>query len=229
MKYITSGSFKNCLADFFGRFGRVDALWKFAKVDPQTEARWRLHGTIPVGEAYLRVLYFLEFIGYELEELKRVPEVVASIGRCVAFDTITEESVAKRLAYQEKDLFRYTRGGVKPHQDRATTMASIVSENTSALLMVMEKKKREFTSLDIRREARSTATDISGNGSDTERIKRFASACAIIRDDGKELLKGPVEVRRALRREMNNQSPELHRTFDVLHQLLKERKGDQQL
>lgn len=58
-------------------------------------------------------------------------------------------------------------------------------------------------------------------------IGKFVAAAKIIREIGMSLLSGPIDRRKELRHIMNtHQNPELHETFDVLHRLLKEKRGE---
>jgi hypothetical protein len=228
MKNIQSGTFQQCLADFFQRFGKTEALWKFAGVSSDTETQWRLHGIIPTGRIYIRVLFFLELIGYDLLELKKIPECVVNVSRCVAFNVTSLEEIDKKLLCGEKGLFRYLYGERKPLYGRAEILSVLASEHQTNLLKVIGEKKLEFKSLMIKSDRISPDENNSTlDQTVTQLIEAFAASCDNIRNIGAKLLDGNPEWRKALRRHMNKpESPELHLTWDVIHKLMKERQGN---
>ena len=74
--------------------------------------------------------------------------------------------------------------------------------------------------------SRSLALESEDVPDDDTAISRFVAAAKTIREIGGQLLAGPVELRKQLRRLMNSQNPELHETYDVIHQLLKEKREE---
>jgi hypothetical protein len=225
MKQITRGKTSDCLLDFFSRFGRVEALWKFTKVDSQTETRWRKNRTVPYGENLMRVMYFLDLVGYQVEELEKVSAELLELGRCISYDVITTDSVCKELNMDVQALYRYFRRGMAPSDERISAFAAIVSRNKAALDQVVSKRKKELQPFNISNAGLPAASKESPASNDLSEavIAKFETHCAGIREFGGQLLNGPKEARVAMRRKMcEGLKPELQAAWQVLNNLLRE-------
>src|SRR3989344_8991500 len=134
-----TGNTRDCLVDFFRRHGRSTELAKFAKVDRGAERCWRLRGRLPFGETLLRVRYFLDLVGYDVEELKNIHPALLIVGQCIALDLISLRDVTAEIALKKyHNLFEYFRGDSTPSSERLARLKTIAArlevERKSALI-----------------------------------------------------------------------------------------------
>ena len=97
---IFTGTLAQCLAHFAKTEFQGDKraeLAKFAKViGESTIRRWFNQSQLPAGEAYIRTMYYLEHLGYELKEGKKpLPAEIQDAGRLLAFDIVTADDLLK--------------------------------------------------------------------------------------------------------------------------------------
>lgn len=102
-KIIFRGTLDECLRHMastpFDTDAR-DSLAKFAGVTVHPSAyRWLARRSDPVGEQLLRVRYYLEHIGYDVEELRGIDSAVADIGRMIAFRVLEVDDLVTELGY----------------------------------------------------------------------------------------------------------------------------------
>lgn len=223
MKLIISGKARDCLADFFKRFGRQEALWKFTKVVPQTEGTWRLGKAIPTGDTYLRVLYFLDLIGYKVGEIEEnISSELRILGQCIAMDLLSVEWVAHQCGLHTRHLYRYFRGENKSSPLRNSQFTAIVEPHTEALEKALVNAKSELKGLGLFVTKTTSESVVMSN----EDMINFSNACMKVREFGQKLLDGDVQNRIEMRRRMcEGRDPELQLTWQVLNSLLNERKN----
>ena len=213
---------KDCLTDFFRRFSKSKALIEFAVVRSDTERMWRMHGIMPTGETLLRVRYFLELVGYNVEELLYPPtaEIVA-VGRCVALNIVTTKDVLTVLGTrQPKAFYRYFYSGGNGITDqRLAGFKAIATAHQAELAQKIKQNRRDLQHL-------LGISPSDHNESDDLLVTDFATACSCVRTLGGKLLEGPVENRILMRQKMaGGPEPALHLTWETLNNLLSEKKG----
>jgi len=222
----TSGSFSECLGHFLSRHEKTHVLHEFAKVKQPAQRRWSL-GTLPDGKVYLRVLIFLDFIGYEIDEIKSIPSEILEVSRCIAFGVVDSAFIENQLSIEKCRFVRYVTEFKKVPEEKMLILRRIIKDSNIALLEAIQKKRDELDPtffVDKVVEEVGTSVCVSTRVDD---IEKFASACEVIRDIGKRLLDGPEEIRKNLRRSMNDgQDSKLHLTWEVLHRILKEKRGN---
>jgi hypothetical protein len=227
MKHITAGTIRQCLDDYFKRFGRTPEIKEFTRASNNTETRWRCRGGNPEGDTALRLIIFLELCGYRLKELESVPIEVLSVARCVALGIISIESVCTKLENRPSDFLYYLRGKIGVSRKRWLILRDIAKENEAKLAAVIPPHQKKYSRLLIAEQTPPSTSPEKEKVLDAdvpEDINRFSAACACIREIGTSFLAGPDGPRRELRSHMNKSEPELHLTWDVLHKLMKERK-----
>lgn len=225
MKQITSGSTRECLEDFFRRFGRTELIWKFTRVSKATEQRWRRRGGMPDGDSLLRLRHLLHLLGYKLNEFKRLSPEMFSLGQCVVLDVLTLESLAKTIGTETRRFYSYLDGGIRMSEERLAIANKILSGNLEQLKVAVERKVKELDQYVITPKWREVTPDSSRANQVGNIIDRFERACTLVRECGQELLDGPVEQRHAMRRKMcEGRDPALQATWVTLNNLLNERK-----
>lgn len=220
MNEYISGNTKVCLADFFRRFGKSEALSKFVEISRGTETSWRLHGTMPNGETLLRLQHFLNLVGYQVEELLELNKEIFIVGQAIALNVVNIEKLARDLKMEAKHLHGYFHGGILPSPERLAVISAINSRNEAILEIASREKKELLSTL----QAKSILPTEVPNGK-SPLIDDFAVACDTINRLGKKLLDGPAETRFAMRRQLGQgNNPVLHCTWETLNLLLNERK-----
>jgi hypothetical protein len=130
---ITSGTAKECLNDFFQRFGKTKELWKFAQVGSRAEGRWRINGLIPRGETMLRVYYFLELVGYKVKELEEMSPELYNVGKCICFGVLSLKSVNDELGLCDRFLTNCFMSGHKVSEGNAVVLNTISGRHLTAV------------------------------------------------------------------------------------------------
>ena len=224
MNNITSGKAADCLADFFKRFGRTEALWRFAKVNSDAETRWRLHGTLPCGETLMRVMYFLNLVGYQVEELDSVPHELFRLAQCIACDIISPQTVSKELGMDIQSLYRYFRSNIIPTAERVAAFANIVLRNKVILDEAVSKHRKKLQQYSISHAGSPAVTETPAeNGSNAAVIAGLEMNLDGVLEYGGQLLNGPKEARFAMRRKLcEGLKPKLQAAWQVLNNLLRE-------
>jgi hypothetical protein len=118
------------LNGFRGR-ASIDDLVKmasFIKVVPTTALGWLSGDAEPKGETLVRLQHFLHLSGWELDELKALPEPAYKLGQLIALDFIGVEWAVMHLQYANPTaLYRVLQGGGLLN-DRIEKIEKIVSE-----------------------------------------------------------------------------------------------------
>jgi hypothetical protein len=224
---LMSGTTKECLADFFKRFGKNEVFEEFVGAAYKAEARWRLQGLLPVGMYLIRVQHFLGLIGYQVKELQ-VPRPFFLLGQCFACKIVDVEALGKELNIKVTRLYEYIWGGVTPTEGRMNQISQVVAKNGLALMTYLSEHsavhKSFFESDSVVIELEEIKNDSVNNATDSILIADFGAVCELVREIGQKLLDGPVGLRDAMRLQMGQGSnPPLHLTWEVLNKLLYER------
>lgn len=224
---MKNGTTKECLNDFFRRFPHSRALTAFARISPNTEGRWRNHGTMPKGEILLRVRCFLSLCGYEVSELTALSPLLFETGQCIAVGSLNCGEVSKELRMPNNDqLLEYLlRGGVHPSSERIQILERMTAEKRDALKDGLTKAKERLTQEGI-------AGGIPAKNGEVRSEKLIAEFEAICEDALRlaiDFRNGSLELRAAMRRRMASGSePLLHRTWEALNRLIQEQTAKPQ-
>lgn len=108
----------------------------FAGVGDDSVRRWFVDGSMPVGEALVRLRFYLEFLGYQVEEVQKLSQVIRDAARIYAFGVVSLSEVASACGFTEgrngPDLvLRVFRGGCgisKHKQEQFTALAELYSD-----------------------------------------------------------------------------------------------------
>jgi len=73
----------------------------FIGVGDETVNRWFKEGTLPGGAALVRLRYYLEFLGYGVEELRVMPPALRDAGRLFAFRVADLPEIVQLVGYTE--------------------------------------------------------------------------------------------------------------------------------
>lgn len=206
----------HCLSDFFKKTDSTKEIMDFVQASPYSINGWK-KGILPVGERYIRLLYFLQSIGYEVAEIKSLPAVVQEAGAYIAFGAVSVANMAAGMGQiKEKRIFEYIHGSNGISEERATKLRAVLTENSS----LFEQKRREFA---LRMDP--LIHRISAEKLTPEKlIQQFATACKQVRTLGNALLDGPRDIRFLMREEIGKgKEPLLHTTWETLNRLLVER------
>jgi hypothetical protein len=96
---ILKASTRKCLTHFGqSRFSgdHKQGLIKFTGASPSTVRKWFYYnksGISPRGEYEIRARYYLEHLGYEIAELKKLPQPVRDVGGMCAFKVLSLDDV----------------------------------------------------------------------------------------------------------------------------------------
>ncbi len=84
--------------DFYDKRKRIA---EFVAVGEQAVTSWFTGKHPPVGSALLRARYYLEFLGYQVDELQNLNQAVNATGRLFTFKVLTLEEIAGMVGYAE--------------------------------------------------------------------------------------------------------------------------------
>lgn len=130
-----SNNMAGAFVRFFDRATLRDLrdLAAFVKVTPGTALVWAEKNEIPKGESFYRLQYYLEGLGYEIEELQGLPKPAYKLGQLIAFDIIEMEYARDVLGYASlKDLYRLLQGA-SLFAKRGETLERLIKSNEGAL------------------------------------------------------------------------------------------------
>lgn len=191
----------------------------FVHASPYSVNSWK-KGVLPVGERYIRLLYFLQFIGYNVAEIKDLPAIVQEAGAYIAVGAVSIADMAKDMGQiKEKRIFEYIHGSNGISEERAAKLRDFLTKNAS----LFEQKKQEFFLKIDPLTHRISAEKLTPE----KLIEQFAAACTQVRTLGNMLLDGSRDTRFLMRAQIGKgKEPLLHTTWEtlnMLHKLLAER------
>jgi hypothetical protein len=234
---MIKGTFKECLQHYLKKYAKDSTvICGFTTITTSSERRWRTKGILPVGVNLIRVIYFLDLLGYQIEEIVQLDKVTYIVGKAVAFDLITADAVAIEIGVLSNSFYRYFYGA-KASPDTLVKIEALASqfgaqvearstEETAKLfaaLNISPSELRKRSVLAASATAGAHQSESFGKNTD-DLIAMFESACLITRTTGEQLLASSVEVRKALRKRMSQgEDAAIHKTYEVLHKLMKER------
>lgn len=105
MKYIYSGSTKDCLMHLKHSIEndrkKLKVIASFTKVtEGRAVSRW-LKGTQAGGMSLVRLRYYLEFLGYNVEELQHMHPTLRDAGRLFAFGVADLNEIVRFVGYSD--------------------------------------------------------------------------------------------------------------------------------
>lgn len=101
------GTTLECFEDLVERVALSDSLEKrkllahVLGVEDITVKRWITGPSVPVGLSMISLRYYLDFMGYQLDELIAIPPTIQDAGRLLAFRVLTTEELAKLTGFEE--------------------------------------------------------------------------------------------------------------------------------
>lgn len=117
-------------------------------------------GFLPNGQALIRLMFYLDMIGYKIIELERMPKVCRNFSELVGFSLLDSEEAAKLLDYPKAgkfyDIF-FNRQGTGT--DRDQKMWDGWKEKKEALLLQKEKAN-ELYYIDVRPRPQSSSSKL---------------------------------------------------------------------
>lgn len=70
---------------------------QFTRMEDVTVRRWFSHQRSPLGESLIRLRYYLEFLGYQVLELKLLADPIRDTGRLYAFDVFSLDDLCEQI------------------------------------------------------------------------------------------------------------------------------------
>lgn len=122
----------------------------FCGVTIDSVTRW-LHGTgsFPLGEQYIKLMCYLDMVGYRVIELERMPKVRRNFAELIGYGILSSGQASKFLGYSSTSTFyQVLQGHHGASEDKEQKMWDAWKERKEAL---QEKKERsqELYRLDI--------------------------------------------------------------------------------
>lgn len=116
MEPIMRGTTAECFKHFLGLTFKTDQMPRIAEFigtkPDNIRRKWR-DKFVPIGDNLLRLRYFLDAFGYEVEELEALHMTVFNMGLVYAHRLVTMESLARDLSYSRDQVSRVLMG-VRP-------------------------------------------------------------------------------------------------------------------
>lgn len=113
-------------------------------VEDSTVRRWMTGSNIPVGMSMISLQYYLDFVGYRLDELVRTSNVFKDAGRMLAFRVITLESMAELISEEGHvdhifSILRGTRGVSALREEKFREMVDAYQGELAEKLLTIPK------------------------------------------------------------------------------------------
>lgn len=163
MNAIFTGTTAECLvhlaqATKVDHFAKRKVIASFAGVGDSTVYRWFRGVMQPVGEPLLRLRFYMEFLGYNVQELQALNPPVRDTARLFAFGITTLSEIAQLVGYSEGRggtdtllaVFRGTHGVSKQRLEQFTSFVELYGEQ-------LPEKKRATQKIQLNGTARAEA------------------------------------------------------------------------
>ena len=112
----------------------------FCCVIPHTVARWLNGAVAPVGDQFIKLMYYLDLQGYSVIELERMQKVRRNFAELIAFGLLTSENAAQLLGYAKtQSLYQVLWSKQGTSEDKERKMWEIWKERKEALELKKEK------------------------------------------------------------------------------------------
>lgn len=109
-------------------------LAEFTKVGTESVQRWLVTNKLPQGLQMVRLMHFLENMGYTIKELHQIVPAVYNAGQLVSFELLTLEELILVWHYPNKHgVFRILSGDVKPTPDRIAAIEKLMETHAQDL------------------------------------------------------------------------------------------------
>jgi hypothetical protein len=116
-------------------------IMDFVKVQQHTIRIWMNAVTLsdeeaqfPVGEPLIRLRYFLDMLGYKVQELEALPAITRVTGALAAYDVVTFEQLRQELVYEKMStLYQCLHGVSNFSPDRAEFAQALVDKHSAEL------------------------------------------------------------------------------------------------
>lgn len=144
MSMIFKGTTAECLVHLANatkedHFRKRKMLASFVGVGDEAVYHWFKKGALPVGEPLLRLRFYLEFLGYNVEELQTLAPPIRDAARLFAFRVATLPEIAQLVGYPEGrsgidtllKVFRGTQGVTKQRLEQFTSFVELYGEQLS--------------------------------------------------------------------------------------------------
>lgn len=123
---------------------------RFADVDPGTVRRWFKNERTPIGEPLIRIRFYLEFLGYDVEELHVLDVIIRDAARMFAFGVATIPEIVQLVGYTEgksgiETVIAIFRGARRTSRKRIEDFGAFVEMNQG----VFAEKKRVIRRIEI--------------------------------------------------------------------------------
>ncbi len=128
--------------DFYKKRG---VLASFANVTEQTVSRWIGNNYMPAGEPLLRLRFYLDFVGYDVEEVRNLQPEIRDAARILAFRLVSIDEVCDLVGYGGDSrsaidtLLAVFRGVRNPSPEKLKQFASLAELYKEEL----DRKQRE--------------------------------------------------------------------------------------
>lgn len=123
-------------------------LAEFTDTSQATVFEWLRGERFPAGNSLISLQVYMDSLGYEVEELRSLPDLAQTLARLLAFGVLTLEEVAEKLNYQSvKDVQRILLQGKSMHQQRVDMLRRLVEARQEELLLRQQMWQEKFQTL----------------------------------------------------------------------------------
>ncbi len=140
---VFRGGTADCLAHLAQAIGsdqvKRQTLTNFVGVTTATVSCWLKGQRLPTGEPLLRLRFYLEFLGYDVQELRSLDGVVRAVARLCAFQIVGLTEVSRLVGYADRPsghndtLLAIFRGAQGVNKDRLEKFESLVGQYETQL------------------------------------------------------------------------------------------------
>jgi len=153
---LMRGHFEECFKHLRGRFlerfpkgakGSCQArepIVAFCKVNPQTSTSWFYRGLLPLGENYIRLVCYLDMLGYTVIELERMSAGRRGIFELIGFGVLTVDEAASSIGYDLPDLYRALWGRFNASDEKEQKMWDIWIARKAELQEIQASSRQKF-------------------------------------------------------------------------------------
>ena len=159
---VLRGHLEECLRHFGSRVAsiapkgsrEISGLRKlvadFCEVEPKTVARWlQGDGSLPLGEPLIKLMCYLDMMGYRVIELERAPKGKRNFMELIGYGFLSGEEAIELLEYSDKSaLYKMLRGQLGVSEDKEQKMWDLWKEKKEGL-QIKKDRSREFHRLKI--------------------------------------------------------------------------------
>lgn len=147
----TKGTALECLADLMSRAEKKSdsANWQkdvaeMCGVEVKTVQRWVTGKNPPKGLSMIRLWFYLDFLGYEVQELAGLPMFLHEVGQILSFRVITLIELAKLTSYEDHPdqvlaVLRRVRGTSPERKDQFSEVAEAYREELEKIKPTLPK------------------------------------------------------------------------------------------